>query len=321
MLQASATVTVFINHPLILHKEKQQRMWNEKIILHLPGLDSGHVELELTATCHQMRNLSTAKQCSTIPRQTLTCHVIKHIINKSYIKDCVPMYHVSSWHAVRLLQIPRYHFALCLGHWSTTALAVGIKVPSSHALVFAVVLAWVLRPEWKLMESQTLFSEICRTVEHMIITYVRGMWRLSCVFIISNLYIYPIVSLSDCKILAEPYTLYTSFLTCFYSVSLCVCACFTHQFSMCLALSLLLLGPGLQHGFLARATARDLAQACVNHLLQRATCLKHVSCEYMRIEANWAALCHSMGPTCRQWSSHSPASSTKAGVQDSQFAS
>ena len=73
------------------------------------------------------------------------------------------------------------------------------------------------------MESQTLFSEICRTVEHMIITYVRGMWRLSCVFIISNLYIYPIVSLSDCKILAEPYTLYTSFLTCFYSVSLCVC--------------------------------------------------------------------------------------------------
>ena len=69
-----------------------------------------------------------------------------------------------------------------------------------------------------------------------------------------------------------------------FILSHCVCACFTHQFSMCLALSLLLLGPGLQHGFLARATARDLAQACVNHLLQRATCLKHVSCELNRIE-------------------------------------
>lgn len=136
------------------------------------------------------------------------------------------------------------------------------------------------------MESQTLFSEICRTVEHMIITYVRGMWRLSCVFIISNLYIYILLCHSvTVKFLRNRIHCIHLFSPAFI-LSHCVCACFTHQFSMCLALSLLLLGPGLQHGFLARATARDLAQACVNHLLQRATCLKHVSCEYMRIESN-----------------------------------
>ena len=89
------------------------------------------------------------------------------------------------------------------------------------------------------------------------------------------------------KNLVEPYRYIFSILFSHaFILSHCVLTSLTN--SMCLALSLLLLGPVLQHGFLARATARDLAPS------MRSMCqpvsqpangnLSHVSCELNRIE-------------------------------------